>query len=173
MIMDEIVTGFRLAVGGAGQYFGVRPDMAVFAKGFANGMPLSAYVGRADLVDSASTLGISSTFGGDALSLAAARAVITFYREHAVIEHLWRAGETLWEGLAARSRSAGANVAVRGLPVCPSLEFPSREDRDRFMAACYANGVCLYDVPYVNYSHKEADIAEALERMDRALGEAR
>ena len=173
LVFDEIVTGFRLALGGAQEYFGVKPDMAVFAKGFANGMPLSAYVGRADLIESAPGLGISSTFGGDALSLAAAKAVIAFYRERGVIEHLWRVGSWLWPRLAERARSAGVGLTVQGLPVCPSLVFASREDRDRFMAACYANGVSLYDVPYVNYSHKDADVAEALTRMERALAVVR
>jgi len=81
MIMDEIVTGFRVAIGGAHEYFNFQPDLAVFAKGFANGMPISAYLGRADLLDSVSELGISSTFGGETLSLAAAKAVITFYQK--------------------------------------------------------------------------------------------
>lgn len=173
LVFDEIVTGFRLALGGAQEYFGVKPDMAVFAKGFANGMPLSAYVGRADLIDSAPTLGVSSTFGGETLSLAAAKAVITFYRERGVIEHLWRVGSWLWPRLEERARAAGVGLAVRGLPVCPSLAFEKREDRDRFMAASYRNGVSLYDVPYVNYSHQDADVAEALSRMERALAEVR
>jgi glutamate-1-semialdehyde 2,1-aminomutase len=169
LVMDEIVTGFRLAMAGAQEYFGVKPDLAVFAKGFANGMPLSAYVGRADLIDSAPGLGISSTFGGEALSLAAAKAVITFYRTRGVIEHLWRVGSWLWPRVQERARAAGSSLQVRGAPVCPSLEFASPAEKDRFMAGCYRNGVSLYDVSYVNYSHKDADVAEALERMGRAL----
>jgi glutamate-1-semialdehyde 2,1-aminomutase len=169
LIFDEIVTGFRLAVAGAQEYFHVKPDMAVFAKGFANGMPLSAYVGRADLIESAPKIGISSTFGGDALSLAAAKAVITFFLERGVIEHNWRIGTWLWPRLAEAAKKAGVDLAVRGLPVCPSLAFAAREDRDSFMAESYRNGVSLYDVPYVNFSHTEADAAEALERMERAL----
>jgi len=171
LVLDEIVTGFRLALGGAQEYFGVKPDMAVFAKGFANGMPLSAYVGRADLVESAPTLGISSTFGGDTLSLAAAKAVITYYRERGVIDHLWRVGRALWGRLQERALSTGFRLEARGVPVCPSLTFEGTIQRDGFMAACYRNGISLYDVPYVNFSHKDVDIAEALERMGRAIQE--
>ncbi|MFA7185106.1 MAG: aminotransferase class III-fold pyridoxal phosphate-dependent enzyme, partial [Victivallales bacterium] len=96
LIIDEIVTGFRLAFGGAHEYFNFMPDMAVFAKGFANGMPLSAYVGKAELVDSARSIGISSTFAGEALSLAALKAVTAFYKRNDVIGHLWKYGEMLW-----------------------------------------------------------------------------
>ena len=63
LVFDEIVTGFRLAVGGAQEYFGVTPDLAVFAKGIANGAPLSCYVGRADVMAHVEAEGISSTFG--------------------------------------------------------------------------------------------------------------
>jgi glutamate-1-semialdehyde 2,1-aminomutase len=173
LVFDEIVTGFRLAMGGAQEYFGVKPDMAVFAKGFANGMPLSAYVGRAELIESAPTLGISSTFGGDALSLAAAKAVIGFYREHDVVAHLWSAGKRVWGGLAELARKRGVELSVKGLLACPSISLPTKGARDAFMTACYRNGVSLYDIPYVNYSHKDADLDEALERMGKALAEIR
>ena len=71
MVMDEIVTGFRLAIGGAHQYFGFIPDLAVFGKGMANGMPITAFLGRKDLMDMAREVSVSSTFGGETLSLAA------------------------------------------------------------------------------------------------------
>lgn len=171
LVMDEIVTGFRLALGGAQEYFGVKPDLAAFAKGFANGMPLSAYVGRADLMDTAPKVGISSTFGGDALSLAGAKAVIGFYRKNNVIQHLWKTGERIWGELERRAGAVGVGVKVRGLAVCPALTWEDPADRDRFFAASYRNGVSLYDVPYVNWSHREADVDEALTRMERAAVE--
>ena len=173
LILDEIVTGFRVALGGAQERFGVRPDMAVFGKGMANGMPISAYLGRAQLMDEAPHIGISSTFGGETLSLAASRAAIAFYRERGVIEHLWRMGKLIWEGLEALAREAGFPLTVRGLPVCPSLRFGDSRVREAFLRGCYANGVSLYDVPYVCFSHTESDAREALERMRRAIGEAR
>lgn len=168
LVFDEIVTGFRLALGGAQEYFRTVPDMAVVGKGMANGMPLSAYVGRADLMDSAPSLGISSTFGGEALSLAAAAAVLRFYREKGVIAHLWKTGGELWAKAQEILDAQGVPVRIRGLPVCPSLVFDSRENRDAFFRACYANGLSLYDVPYVNWSHRPADVAETLERLKSA-----
>ena len=168
MVMDEIVTGFRLAIGGAQEYFGFMPDMAVFGKGMANGMPISAYVGRGDLIDSARGLGISSTFGGETLSLAAAKAAIRFYREHDVVGHLWRTGKRLWGGVNALFEKRGFGARLKGFEVCPQLDAPSDWTR-QYLAACYRNGVSLYLVPYVNYSHKEADADETLARIGRAL----
>ncbi|MGA1199772.1 MAG: aminotransferase class III-fold pyridoxal phosphate-dependent enzyme, partial [Candidatus Latescibacterota bacterium] len=81
LIFDEIVTGFRLARAGAQEYFNVIPDLAVFAKGMSNGVPLSCYCGRADVMDAVKDVVISSTFGGDTLGLAACDAVLNVYED--------------------------------------------------------------------------------------------
>lgn len=169
MIMDEIVTGFRVAIGGAHQYFEFEPDMAVFGKGLANGMPLSAYLGRADLLDSARKIGISSTFGGETLSLAAAKAVIAFYQENEVVEHLWKMGRLMQDGVNILFKKYGIEAALRGFSVCPFFDFAEKDYRNHFFESCYRNGISSYDVPYVNYSHKEEDIQEALTRMEKAI----
>ncbi|MBN1435847.1 MAG: aminotransferase class III-fold pyridoxal phosphate-dependent enzyme [Sedimentisphaerales bacterium] len=171
MIMDEIVTGFRLAIGGAHEYFDFMPDMAVFSKGMANGMPISAYLGKGDLIDSAKSLGISSTFGGETLSLAAMKAVLQFYREKDVIKHLWDTGRSFMQRVNTLFEKYGMAASIEGFPVCPAFQFKDPAAVLPFYGACYRNGLSLYCVPYVNYSHKEADIAEAAERMERALKE--
>jgi len=75
LMYDEIVTGFRMAAGGGQEYFGVTPDLACFAKGVANGMPLGVVCGKAEVMRKAcDDLVISVTYGGEALSLAAAAA---------------------------------------------------------------------------------------------------
>ena len=168
MIMDEIVTGFRLALGGAHEYFGILPDLAVFGKGMANGMPISAYAGRADLIDSAKGLGISSTFGGETLSLAASKAAIGFYRANHVIDYLWETGKTLWRRVNRLFDQKGIALKLQGLDVCPLL-CGEGELIQRFIAACYRNGVSFYHVPYVNYSHREKDVEETLSRIGRAV----
>ncbi|MHB1211300.1 MAG: aminotransferase class III-fold pyridoxal phosphate-dependent enzyme, partial [Candidatus Nanopelagicales bacterium] len=75
LVFDEMLTGFRFAPGGAQEYFGVTPDLACFGKALANGFPLSALVGRRDLLDLMPTIFFSGTFGGETLSLTAARVV--------------------------------------------------------------------------------------------------
>jgi len=170
MVMDEIVTGFRIAVGGAQEYFGFEADMAVYGKGVANGMPLSVYAGRGDLIDSAKSLGISSTFGGETLSLAGAKAAIQFYREHNVIDYLWSTAGPLWAEVNTILERGGIPARLRGLDVCPLLEAEG-DWSARFHAACYQNGVSFYHVPYVNYSHRPEDIEEVLKRIERAVTE--
>jgi len=76
LVFDEILTGFRFAPGGAQEYFGVTPDLAAFGKALANGFPLSAIVGRADILDLMPKIFFSGTFGGETLSLTAARVVL-------------------------------------------------------------------------------------------------
>ncbi len=169
MIFDEIVTGFRLAIGGAQEYFNVTPDMAVFSKGMANGMPISAYLGKAELIDSAKGIGISSTFADEALSMAAAKAVMRFYREKNVIEHIWTVGKSLWGQVSELFEKYGVAASIQGTPVCPLIVFEDPKFAATFFAACYSNGLSLYNVPYVNYSHKAEDIVETVERMERAL----
>lgn len=88
MIFDEIVTGFRMALGGAQERYGVTPDLSCFAQAIANGMPLAAVCGQRDIMQAAERLTISVTYGGEALSLAAAQATLEVYRSQDVIGHL-------------------------------------------------------------------------------------
>ena len=171
LIFDEIVTGFRLAHGGVGEYFKVRPDLAVFAKGIANGMPLSAYGGRREVMAVLERAIVSSTHGGETLSLAAGSAVLAFYRDHDVIGHLWRMGKRMWDGVDALFRHYGVPVRTAGLDPVRFFQWEAgnEEVRERVMRAFFRAGVLLYNGGYVNYSHTDDDIDEALARMDGAL----
>lgn len=173
LIFDEIVTGFRMAIGGVQEYYGTVPDMAIFAKGVANGMPLSVYCGKAPWMDALQTAIVSSTYGGEALSLAAAKKVIEIYRTEDVIGHLWRMAGRMWGGLDKLFKQYGlpAKMGCTTRPVCfysyaagTDAAFISKMER-----AMLRSGVTLYHGGYVNYSHQEADIDEALERIDGAL----
>ena len=174
LIFDEIVTGFRIALGGVQERFAVLPDLAVFSKGLANGMPLSAYMGKRAILQKLQKVIVSSTFGGETLSLAAARATIETYRRHDVIQHLWRQGEKLWTGLNCLFAGNNLPAQVRGYWPCPQISFTGADAAgmsQRFFRAAYRNGVSLYTVSYVNFSHHDADIAEALERLEAACRE--
>ncbi|MGB9677041.1 MAG: aminotransferase class III-fold pyridoxal phosphate-dependent enzyme, partial [Candidatus Ratteibacteria bacterium] len=171
MIMDEIVTGFRVAIGGIHQYFNFLPDMSVFSKGIANGMPLSAYLGKKELIDTSSELGISSTFGGETLSLASCNAVIDFYIKNNVIDYLWNTGKKIWTEINKLFKYYGIEAEIKGFPVCPFFDFKNSEERNRFFRNCFKNGVIFYNVGYVNYSHKEKDIEEAIDRVEKSIKE--
>lgn len=172
LVYDEIVAGFRVALAGAQEYFKVTPDMAVFAKGFANGLPLSVYCGRAEIMDKLDKAVVSSTYGGETLSLAAAKATLETYKKQNVIAHLWRMGELLGVGLNALFRKYGLALKLKGFRPCALLvcETAAPNDlKERFFRSAYCQGVSLYDVPYVNFSHQESDIRETLERLEQAM----
>jgi glutamate-1-semialdehyde aminotransferase len=80
LIFDEVITGFRWALGGAQDYFKVTPDLACFGKSMTNGMPLAAVVGREEVMRSCEDVFFSLTYGGECLSLAAALATIAVFR---------------------------------------------------------------------------------------------
>jgi glutamate-1-semialdehyde 2,1-aminomutase len=171
LVFDEIVTGFRIANAGVQEYFRTTPDLAVFAKGVANGMPLSVYCGRRDVMRHARPASISTTYGGETLSLAAAKATLQTYLAHDVVAHIRRQSERLWTAVNALAKKHNVPLSAEGLPPCPALTFATPALRESFLRAAYRHGLSLYDVSYVNFSHKDPDITEALARFDRALAE--
>ncbi|CCH51963.1 glutamate-1-semialdehyde 2,1-aminomutase [Fibrisoma limi BUZ 3] len=99
LIFDEMWTGFRIALGGAQEYFGVTPDLAVYSKACANGMPIALLTGRADVMELFNGEVFSyTTFGGEALSLAACIATIHELRDKNVPTYLNEKGGLLKDG---------------------------------------------------------------------------
>ena len=175
LVFDEIVTGFRLAIGGAQEYFGVTPDLAVFAKGISNGFPLSCYLGRREIMRTVERSVVSSTFGGDTLGLAAAKAVLLTYQREKVIDTIWQRGKQLHQGFAEICTRLDAPVGFYGLPPTGLLKFvhedPSRNEQLflRFYSEALKRGVIIYNVCYPIYAHTEKDIADILSAFEDAL----
>lgn len=92
LIFDEIITGFRFSLGGAQKYFDITPDLSCFGKGMANGMPLSALVGKRKYMNKMNEIFFSGTFGGESLSLAASIATIDKIKNKNVIKKIWESG---------------------------------------------------------------------------------
>lgn len=97
LVFDEIITGFRYHLGGAQSHFSVTPDLATFGKGMANGMPLSAIVGKKEIMMLMNDIFFSGTFGGETLSLAAAKATIEKMQQVKFDQYIWSLGEYLIE----------------------------------------------------------------------------
>lgn len=95
LIFDETITGFRFSKGGAQELFGVTPDISTFGKGMANGFPLSAVVGRRDIMMEMEEIFFSGTFGGELLSLAAAKSVLQRQLKGGICQQLSDIGEEL------------------------------------------------------------------------------
>ncbi len=170
LIFDEIVTGFRFANGGAQEYFGVTPDLAVFAKGIANGMPLAVVAGRADVMEAFNGALVSITYGGEALSLAAAAATLRTYRDQPVVETLWARGRQLRDGLTEAAAGTGLPFVVEGFDPMTAMRFTGVDadlERDAWgylLQEMAERGVLLRrgGLNFVSYSHTEAEIADVI-----------
>jgi glutamate-1-semialdehyde 2,1-aminomutase len=99
LIFDEIITGFRFSRGGAQELFGVTPDLSTFGKGLANGFPLSAVVGKREIMMEMENIFFSGTFGGELLSLAAAKSVLELHQSDLVAPRLAEIGDLLTKSI--------------------------------------------------------------------------
>lgn len=174
LLFDEVLTGFRLAVGGAQEYFGVVPDLSAFAKGLANGYPLSAYGGRRDVMDMLYRVTITTTYAGETLSLAAAAATLDVLQREPVVEHIWSMGRRLRDGFDEAARQRGLDAQAYGLPPAVQLRFsddPATDARAQtvFDRELYRRGIFASRPFLLSYAHQPADIDETVEAMDAAM----
>jgi glutamate-1-semialdehyde 2,1-aminomutase len=176
LVFDEMVTGFRFANGGAQEYFGVTPDLATFGKGIANGYPLSALVGRADLMKVLETAFFSGTFGGELLSLTAAKVVLEKVRDTDVIARIARTGEALRAAVQAEITAAGADH-ILSLAGHPAWVFTMWNGEARgvdelkylFMQEMTARGVLMIASHNVMAAHSDADVRQVAEAYAQVL----
>ncbi len=177
LCFDEIVTGFRLAPGGAQEYYGVTPDLACFAKGIANGMPLACVCGKREVMQIAKDLLISVTYGGECLSLAAVVACLNEYKDKPVHEAIWEQGRRLMDGIKALGEKHGVPFWCNGLAPQSQPNF-NYEDAalnadawSLFLQETARRGVLVRrgGLLFVTYMHKSEDVDETLATMDEAL----
>jgi len=177
LIFDEIVTGFRLGYCGAAEMLGSTTDARCFGKALAAGMPLAALVlnERLDLL--MSELPISTTNGGETLSLATAIACIDHYARIGLHNRLAELGRLLRESLNARATELGLPPVMRGYPQIPWLDLHAEAGehlrRARLLQAAAARrGVLLAErINFVNAAQDETLIAEVADRIGSALAE--
>lgn len=175
LVFDEIVTGFRLALGGVQQLFGVTPDFSCYSKALSAGMPLSAVVGPREHLKVMDGLQVSTTFGGELLSLAVCRAALNVYRDSNYVAHLAELGRGLREGVNQAAELLGAPLRVRGYDAIPLFNF----DRDmarhaqlmkRFQAEMAQQGVLLRrDLNFICGAHTAEQIAFTVAAATRSL----
>jgi glutamate-1-semialdehyde aminotransferase/spore coat polysaccharide biosynthesis protein SpsF (cytidylyltransferase family) len=177
LIFDEIITGFRWSIGGAQAYYGVVPDLSSFGKAMGNGMPISAVVGRADIMRLMEEVFFSGTFGGEALSLAAANATIDKIEREKVTQRLWQVGGDLKERASRKIADAGLNgvISLAGAAPWAILAYKDHPHGSKeaiktfFLREMIAAGVLINSSHNVCFSHTEADIAHVLNAYDHAL----
>jgi glutamate-1-semialdehyde aminotransferase len=181
LIFDEIRTGFRVAMGGAQERYGVVPDLTTIGKAMANGYPISAVVGRRDLMQVMEKKAfISSTFFPNSLEIVAALKTLEILEREHVPDVLWQRGTRFLEQLHGVVKDSGLAVTVSGIPPMPFLTFDRtdpqyKERRTRFYTECIRRGLFVqpYHHWYINYRHTEEDLARALEIIRASLACAR
>lgn len=135
LIFDEVITGFRVAPGGAQERFGVTPDLATFGKAIANGFPVAAIAGRADLLDMFSTGGVvhGGTYNSQPIAMAATAATLKALTP-ALYAGIEKTGSKLMDGMREIFAENGITATVAGFPqifhVAFGLDAPARDYRD-------------------------------------------
>lgn len=170
-VFDETITGYRFALGGAQEYFGATPDLACFGKGLANGYPLSAVAGRAEIMREFEEVFFSFTMGGERLSLAAAVAAIGKARERDVPAALARQGQKIVEGLGAliEQHSCGSFLNVSGHPSWSFLLIRDAEGADQwevrtlYIQEMLERGFLTLGSHNISYAHTDEDVERLLD----------
>lgn len=176
-IFDETITGCRFAKGGAQELFDVTPDLATFGKGIANGFPLSAVVGRADIMRLMEDIFFSGTFAGETMSLAAAKVVLTKVRDGDVVKTLQAQGEKVLNGISERIKNHGAEyfMEIGGHPAWSIITirdagpFKSWEIKTLYLQEMFKRGIITIGSHNISCSHQDEDINALLKAYDEVI----
>lgn len=189
LIFDEIITGFRLALGGAQSYFNVKPDLATFGKAMASGFPIGCLAGKKELMELIADKRVnhSGTFNSNVACMAAAWATLTFLEDNqgGVYEHLFQRGGELMAGIRWMAGRRGWPALVQGLGPMFHLAFSEREALHEYrdLWACdveryhHLVGLLLQSgirvLPrglwYLSTAHRVEDVELTLGALERSL----
>jgi glutamate-1-semialdehyde aminotransferase len=141
LIFDEMKTGFRLATGGYQQVSGVTPDLAAFGKALANGFPLAAVCGRADLMDCLKRSWISSTLASEGSALAAAMGVLDWHESVEVCDELARIGREMRALVSGALKASGLRgINLHGIDPMWFMKFDESDAEQRFVSLSAEHG---------------------------------
>lgn len=174
LIFDEIVSGFRWALGGAQERFGVTPDLACLGKAIGNGMAVAAIAGKKELMQELNHAFFSMTFGGECLSLAAAIATVKELKTKDY-EQIWKLGNMLDSGIKEAAKKYSLDINFAGSAPRHNLTFnaDTHSDaggmKDLFFQEMVKQGILFPNVIYIQFSHTEEDIKKTIEAADKAF----
>jgi len=190
LIFDEVVTGFRLELGGAGEFFGIKPDLATFAKALGNGLPIASIAGRKEIMSKLAPSGPvyqASTFAGNPVSVAAAIATLETLIEakNAIYPKIARTCDSIVDGIKDMLSEAKLDCTVNSIGSMFQLFFTSEKVKDD-TSARKSNTTMFrklfdelikrdifippsqFETCFVSYAHSEDDTDKTIE----AYGEA-
>lgn len=180
LIFDEIVTGFRWALDGAQGYFNVTPDLATFAKCMSNGFPLSALVGRSDIMKHFA-LGQafwSTTYGNESLSMGIALDTINYIQQNNVIPFIWEQGRKLMDGFNALVKKNGLSEYLECVGAPPRTvqifrNYDGKPDltvKTFFQQECILRGLITLGCHNVSFSHTNYYVEKILGIYEEVIG---
>jgi glutamate-1-semialdehyde 2,1-aminomutase len=189
LLFDEVKTGFRLARGGAQEYFGIRADLAAYAKAMGNGFPVSAVAGREAIMSvvEPGRVAHGGTYCGNVVAASAAAATLEILETEPVLETIAANGQVLMRGIGEILTRAGVPHVVSGLPVMfsvllgkdePPVDYRSYAEFDAELFGLLGGelierGVLVDDDPrepwFLSYSHDAAVVAETLQIVEDAV----
>ena len=189
LICDEVMTGFRLALGGAQQRLGIKPDITTLGKIVGGGLPVGAYGGRADIMDHVLPAGEvfqAGTLSGNPLATAAGSATLRELRDNPPYEKIERLSQRLAQGLQSAASSANiphqlsrvGSMLTLFFNKAPVTDWPTASASDtaafgKFFHGMLADGVYLpcsqYEAMFVSAAHTDADIDATIEAASEVL----
>ena len=178
LVFDEVVSGFRYALGGASEMYKVTPDLAAFGKGMANGYAISAVAGKRELLEQIEQgVFVSTTFGGDSISMAASLATISILEKPGFYEKLTRVGEIQRNGIEELINKYELNdvLSVSGLPAHAGVAFEGHgslnylDIQSVYSQTMIQNGILVFAIYNLNGSHTEKEAARYLDATDKAF----
>ena len=180
LIFDEVVSGFRMGLGGAQGYYKVTPDLSSFGKGMANGMPLSCVVGRAEILKLIEQgVFISTTFGDELLSIASALKTIEILERPGTFAHIWKLG-TLWKTEVEKlihAKTLEKYVQISGLAPHCGVEFQNTPElsyldlQSVYQQKLLENGILSLGINNFSLSHTEDDVRKFIQAVDQAFSD--
>jgi glutamate-1-semialdehyde 2,1-aminomutase len=193
LIFDEVITGFRVSLGGAQQYYSVAPDLTVMAKGFGGGFPISAVGGKKQIMQLVAdgTVSMAGTYSGNGIAVSAANATLDFLATPGIYQSLFKRSERLMRGMGERLKSAGFDCEVVGVGPLFQVWFtdsPIRNYRDAVRFArkdlfriwweeMMSRGVLFhpdaFENLFISFAHTDTDVELTLQAVDDALPDVR
>ncbi len=189
LIFDEVMTGFRVAYGGAQQLFGIRPDLTTLGKVIGGGLPVGAYGGRADLMERVAPAGPvyqAGTLSGNPLAVAGGLKTLEILRRPGAYERLESLGAKLQSGLAAEASRARVALTVNRVGSMFTAFFTGQAVRDfasakksdteafgKFFRSLLESGVYFppsqFEAGFLSTAHSEDDVEETVRASARAF----
>jgi glutamate-1-semialdehyde 2,1-aminomutase len=195
LIFDEVVTGFRMAYGGAQEYYGVKPDLATYGKIVGGGMPLAAVAGREEVmavcdpfaVERGDLVTMVGTLSGNPIAVAAGLAALEVLKEPGTYERVRSTGRRLMEALDTLMREAEIPAQVCGMESCfesyftetPIVTYRDTLTADGKMAARYNDALLKRGILkgatkfYVGLCHTDEDVGQTIKAFEGMIEELR